>query len=68
MLHDKGKERSGPNSQPDRVLGQHKDPKIRTLRDDVQKLIDQAKYGDPFGSRPVRQGQGSRGHDHGRQG
>jgi hypothetical protein len=48
MLTDKGKDKERADYPNLTEFWSAGDPKVRTLRDDIQKLRDQAKYGDPF--------------------
>jgi hypothetical protein len=48
LLNDKGKEKERADYPNLTEFWANSDPKIRSLREDVTKLIEQARYGDPF--------------------
>jgi len=48
MLQDKGKEKERADYPNLTEFWTNSDPKIRSLREDITSLADEAKYGDPF--------------------
>ena len=69
LLLDKGDEKEADEFPNLTEFWANSDPKIRTLRDEILKLRDQVRYGDPFViAQQFGKGQRRGRHDHRRQG